>query len=186
VRIIAGTLKGRRLISPSDGHVRPTSDRLRETLFNILRDAPVGAQVLDGFAGTGALGLEAISRGARHVTFVERDRRVVAGLARNVTVCDVGNACTIERDDFLGFVSRHPEMAGFDLVLLDPPYDFDDLGAVLAEASAIVAPEGQVVLEHSRRRTVPSSVDGLVHQRSVVAGDSVLAFYRPMTGSQQA
>jgi 16S rRNA (guanine(966)-N(2))-methyltransferase RsmD len=186
MRIIAGTLKGRRLLSPSAGHVRPTSDRLRETLFNILREAPVDARVLDGFAGTGAIGLEAISRGARHVTFVERDRRVVAELAKNVAACHVENACTIERDNFLGFVSRHPHMTGFDLVLLDPPYDFDDLGAVLAEASALVAPDGQVVLEHSRRRGLPPPVPGLVHHRSVTAGDSALAFYRPLTGNQQA
>src|SRR5688572_22687632 len=176
MRIIAGTLKGRRLLGPSTAHVRPTSDSLRETLFNILGEAPLDARVLDGFAGTGALGLEALSRGARHVTFVERDRRVATRLRENVDACGASNACTIERDDFLGFVSRHPDMAPFDLVLLDPPYDFDDLHAVLAEAGALVAPLGQVVLEHSRRRSAPPSAPGLMHHRSRVAGDSALAF----------
>jgi len=186
VRIIAGTLKGRRLLGPSTANVRPTSDRLRETLFNILMGEPLDARVLDGFAGTGALGLEALSRGARHVTFVERDRRTAVRLEENVAACGAGNACTIEREDFLGFVSRHPDMAPFDLVLLDPPYDFRDLDAVLSEAGALVAPQGLVVLEHSRRRAAPSSAPGLVHRRSVVAGDSALGFYRPVTASQQA
>ncbi len=77
IRIIAGSLKGRRLASPDWPGLRPTSDRLRETLFNVLADTVVGARVLDGFAGTGAVGIEAISRGAAHVTFVERDPRAV-------------------------------------------------------------------------------------------------------------
>ena len=87
LRVIAGTLKGRRLASPTWEGLRPTSDKLRETLFNVLAPRMAGAKVLDGYAGTGAAGIEAISRGAAHVTFVERDRRAQLLIARNVAGC---------------------------------------------------------------------------------------------------
>lgn len=89
MRVIAGALKGRRLQSPRWAGLRPTSDRLRETLFDVLGEGVVGAMVLDGFAGTGALGLEALSRGASTVVFVERDRRAAALIAANLDRCGV-------------------------------------------------------------------------------------------------
>ena len=177
MRIIAGALKGRRLKGPPRDGVRPTSDRLRETLFNILMARPSEANVLDAFAGTGALGLEAISRGARHATFVESDPRALRVLRENVALCGVENACTMVRDDVLGFAERHPGMAAFDLILLDPPYDFRQLDAALAEAGGVLAPGGLIVLEHSRRREPPAAPDRLAHRRTVTAGDSALAFY---------
>ena len=106
MRIIAGTLKGRRLQGPPAQGVRPTSDRLRETVFNILRDDVEGGRVLDGFAGTGAMGLEAWSRGAATVTFVERDRRALAVLRANVAACGASEACAIIADDFIGLAAR--------------------------------------------------------------------------------
>ena len=87
MRIVAGTLKGRRLDAPTWTGLRPTSDRLRETLFNILAPRIAGARVLDAYAGTGALGIEAISRGASHVTFVEQERRAQALIAANLARC---------------------------------------------------------------------------------------------------
>jgi 16S rRNA (guanine966-N2)-methyltransferase len=89
VRVIAGSLKGRQLKPPTWAGLRPTSDRLRETLFNVLSSRVVGARVLDGYAGTGALGIEALSRGAAHVTFVESDRRAQALVAENLARCGV-------------------------------------------------------------------------------------------------
>src|SRR5216117_1486413 len=89
MRVIAGSLKGRRLKTPTWDGVRPTSDKLRETLFNVLAPRIAGARVLDGFAGTGALGLEALSRGAAHVTFIEQDRRAQELIARNLAHCAV-------------------------------------------------------------------------------------------------
>ena len=99
MRVIAGQFKGRRLKAPSWEGLRPTSDKLRETLFNIVAPRIEGARVLDGFAGTGALGLEALSRGASHVTFVETDRRAAALIAENLAVCGVRDGYTIERGD---------------------------------------------------------------------------------------
>lgn len=177
MRIIAGTYKGRTLKGPTGDGVRPTSDRLRETLFNILREDIAEAVVLDAFAGTGALGLEALSRGAARVTFVDRDPRALAVLRQNVQACGAGNACAIIRDEFIGLSARHGDLGRFTLALLDPPYDYRDLDAVLAEAGRLLAPTGTVVLEHSRRRDTPLQAGGLTRTRVVAAGDSALSLY---------
>src|SRR5215470_14413771 len=97
MRVIAGSLKGRRLQTPTWEGLRPTSDKLRETLFNILAPRIAGARVLDGYAGTGALGIEALSRGAAHVTFVERERRAQALVAANLARCGVADGYAIIR-----------------------------------------------------------------------------------------
>jgi 16S rRNA (guanine(966)-N(2))-methyltransferase RsmD len=133
--------------------------------------------VLDAFAGTGALGLEALSRGAIAVTFVERDRREVRVLEANVAACGVQDACAIIRDDFLGIDGRHDFPHAFDLALLDPPYDSKDLDAVVGCAAALLGPTGRLVLEHARRRDSPDAVPGLRRTRVLIAGDSALSFY---------
>src|SRR5439155_11153718 len=97
MRIIAGSLKGRRLSAPSWEGLRPTSDKLRETLFNILAPRIEGARMLDGYAGTGAIGIEALSRGAAHVTFVERDRRAQALIAENLARCGIADGYVMMR-----------------------------------------------------------------------------------------
>jgi len=158
--------------------VRPTSDALRETLFNVLGTSVEGARVIDAFAGTGALGLEALSRGAARVTFVEHDPRVTPTLERNIAACGANDACVIIRGDFVGARGRYGE---FDLALLDPPYDVSDLTAVVRTAAAVIAPHGRVVLEHSRRRMSPEAVAGLTRTRVLTAGDSALSFYEPAT-----
>ncbi|HEX7778335.1 MAG TPA: 16S rRNA (guanine(966)-N(2))-methyltransferase RsmD [Vicinamibacterales bacterium] len=188
MRIIAGSLKGRRLIAPAGSGVRPTSDSLRETLYNVLGESIGGARVLDAFAGTGALGLEAISRGAEHVTFIERDRSAMRALERNVAACGAANACAIIRGDFpIALIGVRAERFGgtseraerFDVVLLDPPYDTPDLAAIVAAAAPLVTPPGQVVLEHSRRRASPEAAGPLRRTRVLTAGDSALSFYAP-------
>jgi 16S rRNA (guanine966-N2)-methyltransferase len=179
MRIIAGRLKGRRLEGPVSPGVRPTSDPLRETLFNVLGPSLDEARVLDGYAGTGALGLEAYSRGAAHVTFVERDRRMIAVLTRNVGACGAADACVIIRGDFTASDARVTP-ASFDLVLLDPPYDVGSFDRLMAGAAAAVASDGRVVLEHSRRVASPESAGALHRYRHLVAGDSALSFYAPV------
>ena len=125
VRVIAGQFKGRRLKAPSWDGLRPTSDKLRETLFNILSPRIAGAQVVDGFAGTGAIGIEALSRGAAHVLFIERDRRAAALIASNLALCGVKQGYTIDSGDVASALRRAPRGTERDLVLLDPPYDID-------------------------------------------------------------
>src|SRR5919109_3636462 len=99
MRIIAGSLKGRRLATPDWQGLRPTSDKLRETLFNVVAPRIPGARVLDAYAGTGAIGIEAISRGAAHVTFVDRDRRATRLIAENLRRCGIAEGYAIIRDD---------------------------------------------------------------------------------------
>jgi 16S rRNA (guanine966-N2)-methyltransferase len=198
MRIIAGRFRGRQLRAPAGQRVRPTSDSLRETLFNVLGDAVEGARVLDAFAGTGALGLEALSRGAREATFVERDPAALRALQRNIDACGVEDACVIIRGDFPialrrrrareGVRSRRDRSAemspapddrgyAFDLILLDPPYEIADVVDVVAGAAPLVAPHGRVVLEHSRRRPSPEAAGLLRRTRVLTAGDSALSWY---------
>jgi len=175
MRIIAGSLKGRRLKAPTWNGLRPTSDKLRETLFNVLAPKIDGARVLDGYAGTGAIGLEALSRGAAHVTFVERDRRAQALVAENLAACGVADGYAIIRAGIDRAAADLPP-ASFDLVLLDPPYDADAASAI-ASAAGLLAANGTLVLEHARRRPAPAAVGELTQSREIVSGDSALAFY---------
>lgn len=177
MRIISGTLRGRRLKTPAWEGLRPTSDRLRETLFNILAPRVAGARVLDGYAGTGAVGLEACSRGAAEVVFVEQDRRAIALIEENLRHCGVSDGCVIMRAD----IGRLPPSFGarrFDLILLDPPYAEPDLAATVARAAAWLSDGGLVVLEHARRRVAPLAAADLVRTRIVQSGDSALSFYQ--------
>ena len=182
MRVIAGTLKGRRLESPDWAGVRPTSDKLRETLFNVLAPRIAGARVLDGYAGTGAVGIEALSRGAAHVTFVEQDARACALIARNLEKCRISNGYAIIQSTVLQAIDRlktrdtlHREPA-FDVVLLDPPYasDFHD---ALQHVGEIVRPDGVVVLEHARKAEPPPAPGRLTRVREIQSGDSALTLY---------
>jgi 16S rRNA (guanine966-N2)-methyltransferase len=177
MRIIAGRYKGRRLLTPAWEGLRPTSDRLRETLFNILAGDVSGAFVLDGYAGTGAVGIEALSRGAARVVFVEHDRRAAALIAENLRRCGIAEGCVIIRAD-IGRLYQPDGPRPFDVILLDPPYDGVDLEAAVGYAARWVSAAGVLVLEHARRRVSPPSAGGLARTRVVPSGDSALSFYR--------
>jgi 16S rRNA (guanine(966)-N(2))-methyltransferase RsmD len=176
VRVIAGAFKGRRLEPPAWPGLRPTSDKLRETLFNVLRASITDARVMDGFAGTGAVGIEALSRGAAHVTFVEADPRALALVTRNLERCGIASAYAIIRADLSGTVAR-PAQAPFDIVFLDPPYQLDPAD-VMHAIDGWLTPEGALVLEHARRGGAPERVGDLARVRQIASGDSALSFYR--------
>jgi 16S rRNA (guanine(966)-N(2))-methyltransferase RsmD len=176
MRVIAGSLKGRRLKPPAWDGLRPTSDKLRETLFNILAPRIAGAAVLDGYAGTGALGIEALSRGAAHVTFVEQDRRAVALIEANLAACALQQGYTIEGGDAVAALRRLPDAAGFDLILLDPPYGIANTHALLDAAAARLRQGGLIVLERATR-SEPDVPATLVRARDVKSGDSTLTFF---------
>jgi 16S rRNA (guanine966-N2)-methyltransferase len=178
MRVIAGSYKGRRLVAPSWPGIRPTSDKLRETLFNILAPRLAGARILDGYAGTGAIGIEALSRGAAHVTFIERDRRAAALIRRNLDICRVRKAdYTIEAGDFVATARRLADRSQFDIVVLDPPYDTADLDEPVVAGARLLAPAGVLVLERATRRGAEDLVE-LERTRDVTSGDSTLTFYR--------
>jgi 16S rRNA (guanine966-N2)-methyltransferase len=176
MRIIAGTHKSRRLEAPTWPGLCPTSDKLRETLFNVLVNVIPGANVLDGFAGTGAVGIESLSRGAAHVTFVDSDPRALALIRRNLERCGIATGYGIIRADLSGTVVP-PAQAPFDLVFLDPPYQFDPADAMKAVEGWLTA-DGWLVVEHAHRRGTPERVGGLVSVREIVSGDSSLSFFR--------
>ena len=178
MRVIAGRLKGRRLKTPTWEGLRPTSDKLRETLFNILAPRIEGARVVDGYAGTGAIGIEALSRGAAQVTFVERDARAIALIEANLAGCGVTDDYTIRRGDVAAVLPQLGPAAS-DLILLDPPYDAA-IDAALQAAARALAPGGLIVLEHATRRP-PEPSAGLERVRDVVSGDSTLTLFRVST-----
>lgn len=145
VRIIGGSWRGRRLPIPVGTAVRPTPDRARETLFNWLNAGLVGARCLDLFAGTGALGLEALSRGAREAWFAERDPRLLEALRDRIA--DFGANATVIGDD-VGKVLSRSRNEPFDLVFLDPPYE-DPLEPLLAALPPWLAPQAKIYVERS-------------------------------------
>ena len=171
LRVISGELKGRRLKTPNWDGLRPTSDKLRETLFNVVAERVAGARVLDLYAGTGAIGIEALSRGAAHVTFVETDARARKLIDENLRLCGVSDRYVIIR------TPQSLPAGSIDLAVLDPPYDVPDLTASIAAAEPLMAPGGLLVLEHARRRSAPEQVGRLGIARDLVSGDSALAFY---------
>ena len=176
MRVIAGQFKGRRLKAPAWEGLRPTSDKLRETLFNILAPRVAGARVLDGYAGTGAIGIEALSRGAAHVTFIEKSRRAVALIEENLNACGVEGGYTIRCAEVAAALNGLPDADAFDLILLDPPYDSEHVSAALDAAAPRLARDGVVVLERATRREPPASGE-LRRTRDVRSGDSSLTFF---------
>ena len=174
MRIVAGEYRGRRLKTPDWNGLRPTSDKLRETLFNILAPRIAGARMLDACAGTGAVGLEALSRGAAHVRFLERDRRAVALIEENARVCRAEGRYTIEHGDVAGWLLRAAET--FDVIFIDPPYDEPPDERVLESAGRRLNAGGLLIVERASRRepVVPAS---LVRVRDVKSGDSALTFF---------
>lgn len=153
MRIIGGRLKRAVLRAPAGRDVRPTTDRVREALFNVLqaRISMHGAVVLDLFAGTGALGFEALSRGAERIVFVEADAAVLRVTKTNAVSLGVEEACSFVRSDALKWLSGSRE-ARFDLIFADPPYDFEELPALPDLARPFLTRNGLFVLEHDARR----------------------------------
>jgi 16S rRNA (guanine966-N2)-methyltransferase len=172
LRIIGGKHRGRRLKFPAGVEIRPTPDRVRETLFNWLQMRIAGARVLDLFAGSGALGLEALSRGAAQVSFVERDRRAataIDSLAQEWQETGAQVSCA----DALGWLAQSAGGTPFDIVFLDPPYDSALLSEVAAALTrgALLAPDARIYVEHRARDGLPPLPDGWQHIRDGRAGE---------------
>jgi 16S rRNA (guanine966-N2)-methyltransferase len=185
MRITGGTLRSRALKAPKGQATRPTTDRVREALFGILTSAGAleGARVLDLYAGTGALALEALSRGASTAVLVESAREALTALRANVTALGLEDRARVVAGDVAKAIRRLPDAGPFDLVFADPPWAMVDEGHGAAVLSALarsagIATDGRVVLEHSAR-TAPFDVDGLVRLETRKYGDTALTFYKP-------
>lgn len=169
LRIIGGQWRGRKLRFADGEGLRPTTDRVRETLFNWLQPVIQGARCLDLFAGSGALGLEALSRGAREVVFIETNPRAIAALKENLTLLQAGNSRVI-RGDALAFLDGSAEH--FDVIFLDPPFRRDLLVPVLQRLanSGWLAPGAYIYLELESEEGVPELPEGWELLRSKQAG----------------
>ena len=183
MRIIAGTYRSRLLSAPRGMRTRPTSDRLRETLFNILTPRLNGCRFVDLYAGTGAVGIEALSRGAEHVWFAENAEPALAALRQNLSALKISRGFTLEDRGvgaMLQRLSKLPEPV--DLVFLDPPYDAEDeytgtlnfFGSVRGQA--LLAADALVIAEHSSKVKLAKRYGALEHTRLVKQGDAALSF----------
>lgn len=178
MRVIAGTAKGRRLRAPRGTSVRPTSDLIREAIFDMVaaRDHDLG-RTLDLYAGTGAMGIEALSRGATHVDFVERDSRCCAAIAHNLRAVGLEAPTTVHCQPVEQALRR---LSGsYDTIFVDAPYADPDLeGALTTLAdSALVGEEAVLVVEHSRRRQLADGYGGLRRAAMRRHGDSCISIY---------
>lgn len=184
MRIIAGHLRSRPIKAVPGEATRPTSDRLRETLFNVLQAMMSldGIVVLDLFAGTGAVGIEALSRGARQVYFVEHSKKATAVIRQNLRALDISEGFeVIEREANTALRLLDSEAVRCDLCFLDPPYSASDvyeetLGFL--SQSRMLTPESVVVAEHDKRHELDDTYGALRRFRRLVQGDAALSFYR--------
>lgn len=182
MRIISGTSKGRKLVTPRDHSLRPTSDRVKESIFNILQDKLEGKIVLDLFAGTGNLGIEALSRGAEKTIFVEKGRQALRLIQRNLTLFGLKERSEIfSKDANRAIAILKQKGESFDLILMDPPYEKGLIQKTLTtlNSNQIFHKDSIVVIEHNRREPLPRTLDGwnLIRQRRI--GETVISFLTP-------
>ena len=182
MRVIAGKFRSRRLKGPGTLRLRPTSDRLRETLFNILGPAVEDSLFIDVYAGTGAIGMEAISRGARQVILIESNPSAARLIRDNLAALEIfSGAQLMEADALTGLkkLSDHRSMA--DFIFLDPPYERSEehrRALEFLDASHLIAPKGVVIVEHRSGTELPERLGRLECTRQLEQGDATLSFYR--------
>jgi len=175
MRIVRGSLGGRVLRAPAGADTRPTSEKVREAIFNILPDVE-GMQVLDLFAGSGALGIEALSRGAVHATFVDQAKPALTAVRANVRELGIDARATVLSGDAVALAQRHQPASPWQLVFIDPPYA-SDLAIRSATALAHLADNAVVVIEHDRRHAPPERIGSLLRTDDRRYGDTLVSFY---------
>jgi 16S rRNA (guanine966-N2)-methyltransferase len=175
VRIISGQYGGRKIEAPDNSRTHPMGERIRNALFNSIGTEVEGANVLDAFAGTGSVGLEALSRGAKKATFVEKDRIASKILAKNITSLDAEDRATIIRTSVSNWLGTS-EPGIFDLIFADPPYH-DPQFSTVAELFGLLKPNGLMILSHPGRSEAPTR-PGVVVVDNRSYGNADLTFYR--------
>jgi len=188
MRVIAGTHRGRRLFGPRKLALRPTSDRVREALFSILGNRLSNGRFLDLYAGTGAVGIEAVSRGAEHVTFVESNRDALKLLQQNLELCRIADGSAVLSQTVQQFLNHRDRWRGpYDIIFADPPYaEASELSSLLAEPRTddLFALDSWLVIEHAAKTTLPLSLGCTQFLRRYYYGDTALSLYfRPHTVS---
>ncbi|MDR0468905.1 MAG: 16S rRNA (guanine(966)-N(2))-methyltransferase RsmD [Peptococcaceae bacterium] len=189
MRVIAGNARGRRLLCFDDRRIRPTLDRVKEAVFSSLMPRLPGSRVLDLFAGSGALGIEALSRGARSVTFVEIDQKTCDLIKSNLTGCGWSlseDTKVIHREAIRWLKTKAlMESQTFDIILADPPYKkgFEDSLLAALAGGSLLAPEGVIMLESDAHQVLPESQGRLRLSKSKTYGDSKVSYYTVDSGS---
>jgi 16S rRNA (guanine966-N2)-methyltransferase len=181
MRVIAGKFRSRRLKGPGSLRMRPTSDRLRETLFNILGPSVEDSLFVDLCAGTGAIGIEAISRGAKESIFIESHAAAARLVRQNLEALGIrGGVDVIEADVVKGLKNLAARHLIADFIFLDPPYEGEEHLRVLEflDESHLIAPYGLVIVEHHCSMNLPDRFDRLERSRLLEQGDAALSFYR--------
>jgi 16S rRNA (guanine966-N2)-methyltransferase len=184
LRVIAGKFRGRRLKGSPTSQTRPTSDRLRETLFNILAPRIEGSRFLDLCSGTGAVGIEALSRGAEHVTFVDQSRKMCSLIEANTSALGIDEKeFEIVNADASAYLRRQAKKKRepFDIIFFDPPYATDynaELSFIAEHRHQLLANEGIAVAEHHKKKDLQDEFGVLTRYRTLKQGDAVLSFYR--------
>lgn len=178
MRIITGSAKGTKLKTPRGMGVRPTGDRVKESLFNILGSRVLEAKVLDLFAGTGNLGLEAVSRGAIGVTFVEQSPGSIALIRENAALTKLSNKINIKRGNVLSVIPQLNEQ--YNLIFCDPPYNQNLVGQVLLriDRAGILAEDGVLIVEHSQHEIVDVDLNSLHLVRTEKFGETCVSFWK--------
>lgn len=180
MRVIGGTARGRRLEAPRGARVRPTLDRVRESLFNILAPRLEGAGFLDLFAGSGANGIEALSRGASHCTFVDNEEQSLRVLRKNLDITGLSGEARVRRLPLPGGLARLGEEGSrYNLIFADPPYVFNRYDTLLntIREAGLLEDQGLIVLEHSARSELQDQLGGYGCVRRNRYGDTALSFY---------
>lgn len=185
MRVIAGTHRGRRLASPPGHVLRPTSDRVREALFSILGNRLPHCRFLDLYAGTGAVGIEAVSRGATRVTCVESTEQVQEFLHQNIAQCEMQNQVTVCAQTVDRFFSQPKYWDGpYDIVFVDPPYTVVlDFVALIEgrETKQLFSADSWLIIEHATKTTLPDSVAGTSFRRRYRYGNTTLSVFSSIT-----
>ena len=184
MRITGGSGRGTKLRVPAGDRVRPTSDKVKQALFNILGEQVSGAVFLDLYAGTGGIGIEALSRGASRAVLVDDSRKSLQVIRRNVEQAGCGDAAQVIAAKAESFIRKAAER--FDIVFLDPPYtqEIERLLDLIA-GSELLEPDAIVVAEHFKKQPSPESAGRLSLYREARYGDTVLAFYQSGAGSRE-
>lgn len=184
IRVIAGQFKGRRIPTLPGRATRPTSQRAREALFSILGDRIQGATMVDLFAGTGAVGLEALSRGAAKVLFVEQNPLAGAGIERTLAQFKISSSSRVVIEE-VSLAIQNSILVGwrpFDVIFMDPPYRLPNIQQLLhqIEEADLIAPTGRIIYEHFHKTTPPFSIGAWTHIRTARYGDTGFTFYQPL------
>jgi 16S rRNA (guanine966-N2)-methyltransferase len=180
MRIVGGSLGGRVVRAPAGAATRPTSEKVREAVFAILGPLEPGDHVLDLFAGSGAVGIEALSRGAAHATFVDSAKAALGVVRANLAELGVADRATVVAGDAIATAARHRPGRPWRLVFVDPPYRSDLAArAVLALPVEHLAPDVTIVIEHDRRNRPPDALGSLLRTDERRYGDTFVSFYSP-------